>query len=318
MRLLLMLWGICALALGACVTDGATASPPGSASAGADTRTAQPAATAPSGQNALERPVGGPHTAGVMAMDWPPGMAPLEPVKHRMANLSEGADWLFQRQLLALPVADEWGHSINPALLLALAGSNTAATRAAALDFARDRMVDDTLSTQFELTYARLLAETPGLQDSATVEIIASDLTATIDSARCLPGLGDRYAGLLNRRRDFAPLYAMAREVLAQSDDQKRIAMAKTALLVERRTAPIRKDVVLCRYGALYTDFSSAREAECAPGVIGTCYKVGDNKAVPTRWADEEKWHQERIKVLRMMTPEKIVETYSHPLPQVM
>lgn len=263
-----------------------------------------------------QRPIGGPHTRDVMAMDWPADLAPVPPPQFRKPLLPLGADPAYLSKIQAMEIDDQWGHHINPELVEALLASDTLPKRLAALDYSRDRVRDDRLSTQFLLVYARLLSLTAGYEAGAAQAILAADLTAIIDSARCAYGPGDDYVGLRNRRRDFAELYAKAREVLAGADAAGRSDVVAAVLRIERLTAATRKDEMLCRYGVRYMDLNAAQKVDCKGGLIGSCYAAADNKAVPTRWADEQAWHRQRISVLRELTPEKLVELYSRALPQ--
>ncbi len=312
------------LLLAACVTTNDPAGP-SKATASVSAPVANPTtgfesswSVAP-GNTARGRPVGGPHTVGVMAMDWPSEIAPLEPVQRRLNNRSVGSLPTEQFVLGLMPVANSRGDHIDKQLVKALFDVDSGADLLTSLDFARDRVMDDSLSTQFLLVYSRLLARAHGYQDSVAQTIIVADITTIIDSARCEPGTGDEFTGLFSGRRDFADLYEIARNYIAGADAQRRRDLAEGALLMERRTAPIRRDENLCRYGMRYMDRTKLTKTECSiPRANQTCYAGADNPAVPTRWADEDRWRKMRIDVLEEMTPEKIIEIYSKPLPQAM
>lgn len=335
----LMAWGRCAAVvgvlamIGGCVTTadggGASNGSPRRETAGRETL-AQSSLWLAKGQfdqgkgqfdqgiaAAQARPVGGAHTAVVMAMDWPESVKPLVPVKRRAFVVSPEADLAFRMELEALETSEGAPYRINPAIMAKTGEANTVGRLLSALDYARDRMIDDQLSTSFSLLYARLLKDVAivlkqdDLFDTAVLQIIYTDLVSAIDSARC--GGNTPTDGVVHRWRNYEDLYALARQRIPTWDAEQKRRLVPTLMTWERRTAPIRKDEDLCRKQSFYGDTSKAKKVDCGLNGV-TCFVSPDDPTVATLWADDEEWRAARIRIMQRLETEEILARFSRPM----
>lgn len=266
---------------------------------------------------ARSKPVGGPHTAAVMAMDWPESLKPLTPVARRAFGTSPEADMAFRLELEALDTSEGASDRINPALIAKMGEATTVGKIFSALDYARDRMIDDELSTSFSLLYSRLLKDAgivlkqDDLLDTAVVQIIYTDMVSVIDSARC--GGSTPTDGVAFRWRNYGDLYALARQRLPTWGAEHKRRLVPTLRTMERRTAPIRRDEDLCRKQSIYWDTSKAKKVDC--GLKGvTCFASPNDPTVATLWADDEKWRVARIGIMERLETEAIMAYFSRPM----
>jgi hypothetical protein len=266
---------------------------------------------------AQARPVGEPHTAAVMAMDWPDSLKPLVPVTRRVFTTSPQADLAYRLELEGLDTSEGAPYRLNPAIMAKMGEANTVGRLLSALDYARDRTIDDQLSTSFSLLYARLLKDVAivlkqdDLLDTAVLQIIYTDMVSVIDTARC--GGNTPADGVAFRWRNYEDLYALARQRIPTWDAEHKRRLVPTLRTMERRTAPIRKDEVLCRRQSMYWDTSKAKKVDC--GLKGvTCFASPDDPTVATIWADDEKWRAARIRIMEGLETEEILAHFSRPM----